>query len=192
MYNITSQCAFIFGTEVPLGTAPQLAIHLHRPHQSRDRVTAFTRFRRLSSGRQYTAWEPRVIVYWCRRSTDAVQSAAAQHDEDGRSVAFVVSSAASDLGWTIKGGPGPCSARPVCSKSGFIFILTQTTPVDEYSHHTNCFLPFYCFATNTQHRSIRQSTRRAVTHSVTESRNESRLGWRFWRTAVRMDLHHSI
>jgi len=31
-----------------------------------------------------------------------------------------------------------------------------------------------------------------TTFTGCESRNESRLGWRFWRTAVRMDLHNSI
>jgi len=33
--------------------------------------------------------------------------------------------------------------------------------------------------------------RRCTTFTGRESRNESRFGWRFWRTAVSMDLHHS-
>jgi len=91
-------------------------------------------------------------------TSDAVQPAAAQHDKDGRSVVCVVSSAASDPGWSIEGA----GARTLFSQSGLFEIWNPSwlRPVDEHARHTNCFLLFCCSATDTH--SISQSTRCAV------------------------------
>jgi len=48
-----------------------------------------------------------------------------------------------------------------------IIKLTSQQQVTSLTHYTNCFLLFCCSATNTQHQSIRQLTRRAVAHRVT-------------------------
>jgi len=123
----------------------------------------------LSSVRHCTASEPRVCVYWWRRAMDAGQPAASQHGNDGRSVVCVVSSAASYTGWIIESGLGPC---PVRSKSGY---------QDGYPSWHKSIYPW----------NLTTWRRCCTTFTGFKSRNESRLGWRFWRTAVRIDLYYS-
>jgi len=71
----------------------------------------------------------------------------------------------------IEGGLGPCSARPVCSKSGYPSLLR---PVNEHARHANCFL---LFAALRQIRSIRRSLSQPVVKSLIVSLVISQLDW---------------
>jgi len=105
----------------------------------------------LSSVRHCKTSDLHVCVYWWHWAMDPVQPVAAQQGKDGCSVVCVVSLAASDPRWTNDGGLGLCSARPVCSQSGYPFCLI---PINGHAHHTNYFLLFCCSATNIHHQSI--------------------------------------
>jgi len=217
------------------GTDPLPAVYSRHDRSSWD-----TRAAAASLRRWHTASEPRVCVYWWRQAMDAVQTAAAQHDKDGRYVVCVVSSAASDSGWAIEGGLG--LVQPVRSVRNLCVHLDSELSMNTHIPRTvSC-----CFAVLHQIRSISRSVSQPVVQSLIvslvisrldygsatlaslpacqldrlqsvlnaaarliyrsrkfehvtpllhdtgcKSQNESRFGWRFRRTAVRMDLQHS-